>query len=126
MASQWFCRVLGKVVGPVSFQDLREMVRAGTLTEDDPVRRKESSRWDPAREVVGLFRAAESEVAEAAPADSEVSSEPAPAPHEPAKTDQGSWTISIPRPGRRGGLLRLPRSHRGHAHAHLRAGGARG
>jgi len=81
MASQWFCRVLGQVVGPVSFQDLREMVRAGTLTENDPVRRKESSRWTPAREVIGLFRAAESEVAEAAPADPEAA--PAQAPGAP-------------------------------------------
>ena len=104
MASQWFCKVLGQVVGPVSFQDLVEMVRAGTLTENDPVRRKESSRWDAAREVVGLFRAAESEAAEAAPADSEVRPEPAPAPREPAKAELRSWTISIPRPGPRAWL----------------------
>ncbi|NQT11658.1 MAG: DUF4339 domain-containing protein, partial [Planctomycetes bacterium] len=104
MASQWFCRVLGQVVGPVSFQDLTEMVRAGTLSENDPVRRKESSRWTPAREVVGLFRAAESEVAEAAPADSETPREPAPVCQEPAKADGGSWTIAIPRPGHRAWL----------------------
>ncbi|NQT17183.1 MAG: DUF4339 domain-containing protein [Planctomycetes bacterium] len=104
MASRWFCKVLGQEMGPLSFQGLAEMVRAGTVTESDPVRRKESSKWTPAGEVIGLFRAAKSEPAETAPPDSEVRPEPAAVPREPTKADQGSRATSIPRPGRRAWL----------------------
>ena len=58
MASQWFCKVLGQEVGPVGFPDLAEMVRSGTLKQDDPVRREGTSQWTRAAEVIGLFRAA--------------------------------------------------------------------
>ncbi|NQT17184.1 MAG: DUF4339 domain-containing protein, partial [Planctomycetes bacterium] len=102
MASQWFCRVLGQEMGPLSFQDLAEMVRAGTLTDNDPVRRKESSEWTPAGEVIGLFRAAKSEAAETAPPDSEAPPEPAPTPREPTKPKPALWKGFVPRPGRRG------------------------
>ena len=68
MASQWFCKVLGQEVGPVSFPNMAEMVRSGTLKEDDRVRRKGSQDWIPAREVIGLFRAAKAQAAQAAPA----------------------------------------------------------
>lgn len=104
MASQWFCRVLGQEMGPLSFQDLVEMIRAGTLTENDPVRRKESSEWTPAREVIGLFRKAKSEAGEAATPDSKAATKPAQAAREPAEPQPGSGPISIPRPGRRGWL----------------------
>lgn len=68
MASQWFCRVLGQEMGPLTFQGLVQMVHSGTLTEDDPVRRMESNEWTAAREVIGLFRAARQQPAEAEPA----------------------------------------------------------
>lgn len=83
MASEWFCRALGKEMGPVAFRDLVEMVRAGTLTEDDPVRRKGSRDWTAAGEVIGLFRAAGREVAEAAPPAPKLEAEPPPAAKEP-------------------------------------------
>ena len=94
MASQWFCRVLGQVVGPVSFRDLREMVRAGTLSEDDPVRRKESSRWAPAREVVGLFRAAEKPPAEVMPPERETEPEPTQAPSGSDDAARPAWIVT--------------------------------
>ncbi len=65
MASQWFCKVLGQQIGPVGFREMVEMVRAGTLKENDAVRRDGTSQWTRAREVTGLFRAAEKESAQA-------------------------------------------------------------
>ena len=58
MASEWFCRVLGQEIGPVGFAEMAEMVRSGRLKEDDQVRRKGTSQWAPAGEVIGLFRTA--------------------------------------------------------------------
>jgi hypothetical protein len=72
---------LGQEVGPVSFQDMAEMVRAGTLKEDDQVRRKGTSQWIPAREVVGLFREAKKQPARTAPAGGQT--KPASPPGEP-------------------------------------------
>jgi hypothetical protein len=86
MASQWFCKVLGQEMGPVSFPDMAEMVRSGTLKEDDPVRRKGTPDWIPAREVIGLFRAAKTQPAQAAPAAGETEGVSAPSEtEEPAQ-----------------------------------------
>jgi len=60
MASHWFCRVGDEEVGPVTFQEMAQMVRDGRLTEGDRVRREMSSEWVAARGVIGLFRAAAS------------------------------------------------------------------
>jgi len=65
MASRWFYRVFDQEMGPVGFQDLVEMVRAGTLTEKDRVRRESGEEWIAPREVIGLFRAAQVEPATA-------------------------------------------------------------
>lgn len=56
MSSRWFCRVLGEDLGPLEFRNLREMVRAGTLCEDDQVRRELAREWVRADSVIGLFR----------------------------------------------------------------------
>jgi hypothetical protein len=63
MASRWYCRAFDQERGPISFQELVEMVREGTLTGDDRVRRESSKEWTRAREVIGLFRAAQMEAA---------------------------------------------------------------
>lgn len=118
MASQWFCRVLGQEVGPVSFKELAEMLRAGTLKETDPVRREGATKWTRAREVIGLFRAATKEPAKAsseaeaqpqaqaqpksveAPARSEQGERPSSEPPRPAGPPRGSMScgpISISR-----------------------------
>ena len=57
MASRWYCQVLGEQLGPVPWSDLVELVRAGTVSESDLVRRDEQGAWEPAEKVVGLFRA---------------------------------------------------------------------
>ena len=71
MASRWFYKAFDQELGPVSFQDLAEMVRAGTLTEDDRVRREFSEDWTRARDVIGLFRAAKAGPPAATPAEPE-------------------------------------------------------
>jgi hypothetical protein len=55
MASRWFCQVLGEEVGPLSFQDLRQMVSSGVLREGDSVRRETSTQWTRAGDIIGLF-----------------------------------------------------------------------
>jgi hypothetical protein len=79
MASQWFCKVLGREIGPVGFPELVSMVRSGTLNEGDPVRREGASQWTRAGEVIGLFRTAAKEPARAA-SDAGVEPPPTPAP----------------------------------------------
>ncbi len=102
MASQWFCKVLGQEVGPVSFRAMAEMVRAGTLKKDDPVRREGTSQWTRAREVIGLFRDAAKEPVQA---QREAKAEPKPAPA-PAKTKEAEPPPRPPqRIGRRQVLL---------------------
>jgi hypothetical protein len=80
MASQWFCKVLGQEVGPVGFRDMIEMVRSGTLKEDDPVRRQGTSKWTRAREVIGLFRTAQKQAPETVPSQARAKPERAPPP----------------------------------------------
>lgn len=76
MASQWLCKVLGQEIGPVGFPDLVEMIRSGTLKEDDPVRREGESGWTRARDVIGLLRAAQKQKAE--PVSSQKKAQPVP------------------------------------------------
>jgi len=88
MASRWFYKLFDQEVGPVGFQDLAEMVAKGTLTEDDRVRREFSEEWIAARDVIGLFRAAQ-----VAPPAASTEAEPrAAAP--PAKPL--AWTVRKP------------------------------
>jgi len=58
MASQWYCQVLGEQMGPLSWSDLVDLVRLGTVGETDLVRREGQTAWEPAEKVIGLFRAA--------------------------------------------------------------------
>ena len=102
MASQWFCRVLGQEIGPVSFREMAEMVRARTLKKDDPVRREGTSQWTRAGEVIGLFRAAGKEATQGRP---ETKGEPQPVPA-PGKTKAAERPPAAPRWfGRRRALL---------------------
>jgi hypothetical protein len=57
MASKWFCDLRGKVLGPMSPQELLEMVRVGDVTPTTPVR-KNDSKWFRADTVGGLFESA--------------------------------------------------------------------
>ena len=107
MASRWFYRVFDQEMGPVGFPDLVEMARTGTLTGDDRVRRELSEAWTPAREVIGLFRAAQAPLAEDRPPDPQ--SGPAASEAKPQPADDGAVALAtkprrrrIPRLGLRG------------------------
>ena len=50
-------------MGPVSFQELAEIVRVGTITEDDHVRREIGGDWIRAGDVIGLFHVAQNQAA---------------------------------------------------------------
>ncbi|MGO8753243.1 MAG: DUF4339 domain-containing protein [Thermoguttaceae bacterium] len=58
MATRWFRKQDGGAAGPWSFQELAAMLRAGTIREDDRVRMEHGTKWIPARDVLGLLRAA--------------------------------------------------------------------
>lgn len=102
MASQWFCQVLGQEIGPVGFREMAEMVRAGTLKEDDRVRREGTGQWTRAGEVIGLFRTAAKE-----PAPTPPQAKPDPQPvRAPGKTREAEQPPAEPsRRGRRRVLL---------------------
>ena len=58
MATTWYFKVLEMEMGPVSHSELVDLVRDGTIAEDDWVRRETEAKWTRASDVVGLFRAA--------------------------------------------------------------------
>jgi hypothetical protein len=57
MATEWYCDLMGKIEGPLTPAQLLQKVKRGEITQDTPIR-KNSSKWFPAIEVVGLFEAA--------------------------------------------------------------------
>jgi hypothetical protein len=57
MAVEWYCRVMGTEVGPLTQDQLVDMVRHHQVNPEDSVRRGRSP-WVPAFEVKGLFEAA--------------------------------------------------------------------
>ena len=57
MATQWFCRVGGKVLGPMPGEELIKKVRTGAVKAATQIR-KNDSPWFPAEEVNGLFETA--------------------------------------------------------------------
>ena len=56
--STWRCKTDESELGPVSFAELAELVRAGKVTERSLVARAGTMNWEPAWHVPGLFRAA--------------------------------------------------------------------
>ncbi len=72
MASEWFCRIAGAELGPLSAQQVKAMAAQGRLHPDDVLRRGSDGPWLPAGRVKGLFPADQSAVeAPAAPAAAE-------------------------------------------------------
>ena len=55
MPNDWFCYVEGQEYGPMSAQDLKQLVGENRLHPDDWVRRHDSPDWVPAKKVRGLF-----------------------------------------------------------------------
>ncbi|NQT12141.1 MAG: DUF1583 domain-containing protein [Planctomycetes bacterium] len=61
MDPQWFCKLLGRELGPLDFDELVEWAHAGTLTPNDQVRPEGTDAWSPAGEIPGLFDPSEGE-----------------------------------------------------------------
>ncbi|MHB1038446.1 MAG: DUF4339 domain-containing protein [Pirellulales bacterium] len=55
MTAQWYCRLGGREVGPLSSQQLLAMSHKGQISPDTPVRQGETGSWVAARSVKGLF-----------------------------------------------------------------------
>ena len=57
MATRWFYRVQGKVVGPMTNDELLRKVKIQEVKPDTEIR-KDDSAWFPAQQVSGLFETA--------------------------------------------------------------------
>ena len=66
MATQWYCDVMGKIIGPISGSKLLDKVKQGEVTRETLIR-KNDSKWYPANQVNGLFEAAFGKQTEKAP-----------------------------------------------------------
>ncbi|TWT66712.1 hypothetical protein Pla123a_45980 [Posidoniimonas polymericola] len=66
MASDWYYKVLGDVVGPSSQADLLKAINKGVVQEDTMVRLGERSEWQAAASVNGLMDAARRQATEQA------------------------------------------------------------
>ena len=63
MANEWFCKLAGTEIGPLSPQQLKAMAVKGRLTPEDEIRRGQDGKWSPAAAVAGLFPKADSSAA---------------------------------------------------------------
>jgi len=52
---QWHCRIFGIELGPMPFEDLQRMARAGELSDDDEVQLGEQTEWNPASVIANLL-----------------------------------------------------------------------
>jgi hypothetical protein len=57
MSGEWFCRIAGQEIGPLSAAQLRAMTSSGRLVPADPIRQGRDGPWMPAGMVNGLFEA---------------------------------------------------------------------
>lgn len=55
MASQWYCRLMGTEMGPLTSKQLLEMARSHQITPNDSVRKGPDGSWVEASRVKGLF-----------------------------------------------------------------------
>ena len=51
---EWYCRLLGQELGPMTFEELQRMAHTGALHNDDDVRHGSSEPWDKAGRTRGL------------------------------------------------------------------------
>jgi hypothetical protein len=68
MASEWFCMIKGKALGPFLPNDLKRLVGEGKLSASDFVRKGTSGEWVSASKVKGLFEGKENPVLPSPPA----------------------------------------------------------
>ena len=78
-ASQWFCKVMGTELGPLTPEELVEKIRQRQLGPEDLVRRA-GGEWTAVFEVKGLLQAAARPAAAEPVVEPEPEPEPAPEP----------------------------------------------
>src|SRR5439155_23401000 len=71
MSQRIYYDIDGRLGGPVTFMQLQLMASSGMLQPHHRVRKEETEQWFPARQVKGLFSAAEVAAAAAPPAPAE-------------------------------------------------------
>ncbi len=67
MATDWYCRIAGAELGPLSSQQLRALAADGRLRPTDEVRQGPDGRWVQATRVKGLLKGSSPEVVVAQP-----------------------------------------------------------
>jgi len=55
MSKEWYAKVMGKKVGPMTGGQLKQLAVQQRLTPEDLIRKGESGSWTPANRVKGLF-----------------------------------------------------------------------
>lgn len=55
MTTEWYCKIMGEEIGPLSLDELTAIARWGRLSRDDTVRSGASGTWVRAELVSGLF-----------------------------------------------------------------------
>ena len=56
MATEWFCKIMGERLGPMSAEELVAVARCGQLNRDDVVQKGTTGTWVRAEMVDGLFQ----------------------------------------------------------------------
>ena len=77
--AQWFCRLMGDEIGPLTSAQLLEMARSHKLSPEDYIRKGADGSWVGAYRVKGLF----DEDASASGISKIIASPPVPVPSEP-------------------------------------------
>ncbi|MBL8849794.1 MAG: DUF4339 domain-containing protein [Planctomycetaceae bacterium] len=54
--ARWHCRVLGQEIGPIGWDDLRELVETRQLGPNDRIRQESSADWVAASTIANLFK----------------------------------------------------------------------
>ncbi|WP_162136246.1 GYF domain-containing protein [Zavarzinella formosa] len=80
MSQEWYYSVEGDRQGPVSAQELKKLVEAGTLKATDLVWKDGMADWVPAKTIKGLFAAGASSAGTPAPASAPTKTAEKPAP----------------------------------------------
>lgn len=93
---EWFVGQDGKALGPFSSEEVAQMVQAGKITADTPIRHHQDPRWFTASQIPGLLPS------QAAPAQPDPAPTPAvqakPAQSAPAPTTSSSSKASVSKP----------------------------
>lgn len=63
---QWYCRILGQELGPIPWDELKELVKTRQLGPNDRVRKGETPLWVPASMIDDLFPSRKQMAAKAA------------------------------------------------------------